>query len=364
MRELLQLIGIQFKESFREPASLFWSFAFPILMAWGLGIAFSSNREIVRNVAVVLDKNQNNSEIKKLLTNNLTTLEFKGKVYRRTVENKQLGRITFKFIPSSWDSAVIMLKRGQISLMLTEVGGKLHYHFDPANSDAQLTYLQLASLAKGQALATNPDEIKPLTQIGTRYIDFFVPGLITMGIMSSCLWGISYSLIEKRSKKLLRRMVATPMKKTNFLIAQIISRLTLSFFESAVLVLFAYFYFHIQIQGSIWALIAAFISGNFAFIGIAILISSHTANTQIGNGLINVVTMPMMVLSGVFFSYQNFPAWTIPYIKVLPLTMFTDSLRSIFIEGAGLMQTLFPISMLFATGFLCFFVGLKIYKWY
>ncbi|MDP4274830.1 MAG: ABC transporter permease, partial [Bacteroidota bacterium] len=80
MRELLQLIGIQFKESFREPASLFWSFAFPILMAWGLGIAFSSNREIVRNVAVVLDKNQNNSEIKKLLTNNLTTLEFKGKV--------------------------------------------------------------------------------------------------------------------------------------------------------------------------------------------------------------------------------------------------------------------------------------------
>jgi ABC-type multidrug transport system permease subunit len=178
------------------------------------------------------------------------------------------------------------------------------------------------------------------------------------------MWGISYGIIEKRSKKLLRRLVATPMKKSHFLIALITVRITMNFIESMVLFLFALFAFKMTIQGDISALILMFLAGNIAFAGIAVFVSSHTSNTEVGNGLINFVVFPMMVLSGIFFSYQNFPDWSIPVIKNLPLTMMTDGIRSIFNEGAGYHEVTMPIFILTATGVLFFSAGLKIFKWH
>jgi ABC-type multidrug transport system permease subunit len=178
------------------------------------------------------------------------------------------------------------------------------------------------------------------------------------------MWGISYGLIEKRSKKLLRRLVATPMKKSHFLIALITVRIIMNFIESIVLFLFALVAFRMTIQGSIPALILIYLAGNIAFAGIAVLVSSNTSNTEVGNGLINVVVMPMMVLSGIFFSYHNFPDWSIPVIQRLPLTMLTDSIRSVFNEGAGFHEAIIPILILTATGALFFSAGLKIFKWH
>jgi ABC-2 type transport system permease protein len=180
----------------------------------------------------------------------------------------------------------------------------------------------------------------------------------------SCTWGISYTLIDRRSKKLLRRMVATPMKKTNFLLALMTARFTMNLVEGAVLFLFAWLYFNIQIQGSIFALIAIFLAGNMAFSGIAILISSHTANPEVGNGIINAIVTPMMVLSGVFFSYHNFPDWSIPVIRHLPLTILADTFRSVFNESINLMDIYLEVIILAGTGVLCFIAGLKIFKWY
>jgi ABC-type multidrug transport system permease subunit len=234
------------------------------------------------------------------------------------------------------------------------------------NSDAELTYLKLSSIiGTGDLLPVKSNaEIKPLTVTGTRYIDFLVPGLITMGVMMSSMWGISYGLIEKRSKKLLRRLVATPMRKSHFLIALIAVRITMNFIESIALFLFALFAFKMTIQGDISALILIFLAGNIAFAGLAVLISSHTSNTEVGNGLINAVVMPMMVLSGIFFSYHNFPDWSITVIQKLPLTMLTDGVRSIFNEGAGYHEVALPILILSATGLLLFSAGLKIFKWH
>jgi ABC-2 type transport system permease protein len=234
------------------------------------------------------------------------------------------------------------------------------------NPDAQLTYLKLRSIfGAGETNPVTTDaEIKPLTVTGTRYIDFLVPGLITMGVMMSCMWGISYGIIEKRSKKLLRRLVATPMKKSHFLIALITVRITMNFIESFVLFVFALFAFKMKIQGDITALIIMFLAGNIAFAGIAVFVSSNTSNTEVGNGLINFVVFPMMVLSGIFFSYQNFPDWSLPVISKLPLTMLTDGIRSIFNEGAGYHEVAFPILILILTGVAFFTAGLKIFKWH
>ena len=159
-------------------------------------------------------------------------------------------------------------------------------------------------------------------------------------------------------------MVATPMKKSNLLVALITARFFMNAVEAILLFFFAWLYFGIHIQGSISALIIIFIAGNIAFAGISVLISSHTSNPEIGNGLINALVTPMMVVSGIFFSYQHFPDWTLPVIRLLPLTMLADGVRSIFNEGAGMMQIWKETLLLTATGVVTFVIGLKIFKWY
>ncbi|MEO1049882.1 MAG: ABC transporter permease [Bacteroidota bacterium] len=365
LKQLVQLIGVQFKEFFREPGIIFWAFLFPILMAWGLGIAFTKKGELVQRVAVVID----NSDTENLdlttvagFENNLTpTLEGE---WEKRIGNDKIGITNYKFNTLSWEDAITQVKKGKVDLIMFTKDDQLSYHFDPLNPEAQLAYLQISSALSTSNFQESSDEVEPLTQVGTRYIDFLIPGLIGMNIMMSCMWGISYSMIDKRAKKLLRRMEATPMKKPIFLLAQFIARLTLGTMEAIILIIFAHLYFDIRIEGNVLALLLTFIAGNMAFTGLAILISSRTANPQIGNGLINLVVMPMMVLSGVFFSYHNFPDWAVSFIELLPLTMLADTMRSIFTEGMGLAEALKPIAVLLAIGAITFTTGLRVYKWY
>ncbi len=364
---LFQLTSIQFKEYYREPGIIFWSIIFPILIAWGLGIAFANKGEMVRHVAVVESKEHPDQTFRSFLMNaqiSKSANENNEKSYRKTIHEGRLGSTTFEFVTTSWDSSILLLKRGAVPLIIQEKNGKLEYHFDPANNEAQLTYLQLTAAIQNQGREVSSGDIVPLTRTGTRYIDFLIPGLIAMGVMMTTMWGISYSLIEKRSKKLLRRMVATPMKKSSFLIAQFAARTVLSVLEALLLFFFAYFYFGTTVQGNLIALLIIFMAGVIAFSGIAIFVSSRTAKTEIGNGLINAVVMPMMVLSGIFFSYHNFPQAVIPFIRLLPLTLLADGIRSIFIEGAGLHDILVSSTILSAVGIIFFLAGLKIYRWY
>ena len=252
--------------------------------------------------------------------------------------NDKLGFTNYHLHRVGMDKGIQMIKRGEASMIIDGRDDTVAYRFDPQNSEAQLAYLQLAAALEGKDITGHSETIQPLKETGTRYVDFLVPGLLAMGIMMSAMWGISYNLIDKRNKKLLRRMVATPMHKSNFLMSHLIARILLSVFETVILLAFTWMYFRIEIQGSFLAFLAIFLAGNMAFVGLAIFASSRTANPQVGNGLINVVVMPMMIASGVFFSYHNFPEWLIPFIKILPLTMLADGIRSIFIEGAGFQQ--------------------------
>jgi ABC-2 type transport system permease protein len=373
-RQLGQLIAALFREIIREPGVLFWGILFPILMSLGLGLAFAKKADVTRKVAVISgseDHSEKNGTrvfddfFQSSCERNISEEKEEWK-WKYVIKDEKLGNSIFLFYTMPWKEAMQLLKRGTINVLLIDRDGSVEYHFDPMNPDAQLTYLKLGNIiGKGEIIQEKShSEIKPLTVTGTRYIDFLVPGLITMGVMMSCMWGISYGIIEKRSKKLLRRLVATPMKKSHFLIALITVRIAMNFIESAILFLFSLIAFKITIQGDISALIIMFLAGNIAFSGIAVLVSSHTSNTEVGNGLINFVVFPMMVLSGIFFSYQNFPDWSLPVIRNLPLTMLTDGIRSIFNEGAGYHEVALPIIILLTTGVLFFSAGLKIFKWH
>jgi ABC-type multidrug transport system permease subunit len=368
------MILAYFKEMIREPGVLFWGIGFPILMSLGLGVAFMSKKDVVTKIAIV-----SNQEIPGLMDDTTMRIDTllsrmaaddssgnEESEYKLFIPDAKMGNTTLLFYKTSWQDAMIMLKRGNISVVMSEDSGLIRYHFDPVNPDAQLTYLKLSKLFGGEMLTigNKNESIEPLTVTGTRYIDFLVPGLIAMGVMMSCSWGLSYGIIDKRSKKLLRRMVATPMKRSYFLVALITVRVVMNFIESLLLLLFARLVFDITIQGSVAALLLIFIAGNVAFAGIAVFISSRTSNTEVGNGLINAVVMPMMVLSGVFFSYHNFPDWSIPFIQKLPLTLLADGMRSIFIEGAGFSQTIVPFLIMVTTGLVFFVAGMRIFKWH
>jgi ABC-type multidrug transport system permease subunit len=360
------LFMAHFKEVVRQPAVIFWGIIFPILISLGLGLAFTRQAEVEHQVGAVA---AGSSRIASFLSARAAPLSQSRegiKRYQMLLQDERLGRTRFVFLLASWDEAMKLLKRGNISLILKESDGGIRYHFDPMNPEAELTYLKLSRLLSGEGPpgAARSRRVAPLTVSGTRYIDFLVPGLIAMGVMMSCMWGISYGMIEKRSKKMLRRMVATPMRKSHFLMALMAVRIVMNMIEAGLLFLFAALVFQISIQGSLPAFFVLFVAGNVAFGGIAILTSSHTDNTEIGNGLINAVVLPMSVLSGIFFSYHNFPDWSLPVIEKLPLTLLADGIRSIFIEGAGFADTAPASMMLYAIGIFFFCAGLRVFKWH
>ncbi|MCX6231931.1 MAG: ABC transporter permease [Bacteroidetes bacterium] len=371
-KQLLMLIGANFRELMREPAVLFWGIIFPILMSIGLGAAFSAKQDVIRKVGIINSNNSlsnDSSTIKKFLLL-YTTKEYHANenitYYSYKIKNEKLGNSIFLFQETNWKDAIVALKRGRINVVMEEKNNGILYSFDPSNPDAQLTYIKLTKFFPAQSYISeeNTDNIKLLTLEGTRYIDFLIPGLLAMGVMMSSMWGISYTIIERRSKKLLRRLVSTPMKKSYFLISIITVRFAMNFIEAALLFLFAHIAFGIHIQGNIPALITVFLAGNIAFSGLAVFISSNTSKTEIGNALINVVVMPMMILSGIFFSYHNFPDWFIPIIQKFPLTIMADDIRSIFIEGAGFAEIFIHSLLLSITGILFFITGVKFFKWY
>lgn len=362
--QLWQLTLANILEKVREPGVLFWGIGFPILMSIGLGLAFIRKPETLRHVALI-------SADSGSFTINL--------------RDDHLGNTTFILERMPWEEAMVQLKRGHVNVAVTIENNGFRYHFDPVSPDAQLTYLKLSPVLKrisGSDLIPDPGsripaqvynedqsaatsvEVNALTVTGTRYIDFLIPGLIAMGVMFSCLWGLGYGIIDTRSKKLLRRMIATPMKRSNYLVAMITVRIAMNVVEAGLLFLFAWLAFGIAIQGNVPALILLFMAGNIAFSGIGIFLACHTSKTEIGNAFINVVSMPMMILSGIFFSYHNFPDWAIPIIKPLPLTMLADGIRSIFIEGAGFAKVAVPSLVMTVTGVVFFIVGLKLFKWH
>jgi ABC-type multidrug transport system permease subunit len=361
---LCQLTWTQFLETVREPEVLFWGMLFPVLISIGLGLAFTQTSESVHQVMTV---GANHPELDTLLRQYGQPTVYRGQdAILWKVTDATLGNTSFHFVRSDWPTAIIALKRGEADMIVDRSPEGLRYHFDPHNSQAQLVYLKLSALMQSPATAgdTGQTAVEPLTLKGVRYIDFLIPGLITFGMMGSIMWGISYAIIERRSQKLLRRMVATPMKKSHFLMAMMFVRIWMNIVEALIIFFFAWLIFDIRIQGNVGALLALFLSGNVAFTGLAILVSSRTSRTEVGTGWINAVQMPMTLLSGIFFSYHHFPEWSLGVIRLLPLTAVTDGVRSVFNEGAGWMEILTPTVALSTFGLVCFITGMRRFKWY
>ncbi len=338
LRSFLAIVTLHFKEFFREPEVIFWGFLFPIILSWVLGIAFSGGGQTTVPVAWTGPQ-------------------------MAALPAKSLAGIDIR--PMTEAQSVIALKRGEVGVA-ARAGreGAIELAYDPQNSAAEVTARRLRDELTGGEAERGAVRLTGLTLPGTRYIDFLIPGLLAMGLMSSAMWGVGWGLIESRMKKLLRRLAASPLNRTDFLLTFVSARLVQSGLEFLMLILFGTLAFGVRIQGSLLALAFVFTTGNLAFSGLAVLIASRTANTRVGNGLINAVQFPMMLLSGVFFSYRHFPEWTQSIVRFLPLSVVADSLRAVMGEGAGVAQVVVPGVILLLSGVVFLVLGRRIFRWY
>ncbi len=338
------LLWVRLLELKREPEIIFWVFGFPLLLSLGLGIAFRNKPAATTSVAVVAGQKAQQ-----------TVAALTGPAGHVTIHPTILNR----------EDALKGFRLGKFDLVIEPNTNGIAYDYDPARPESVLSRAEVddvlqAAAGRKDTLATSSHAS---SQPGSRYIDFLIPGLIGMGLMNSGMWGIGFSLVDMRQRKLLKRFVATPMRRSDFLLAVMSSRLVLMVAEVSVLLLFGVLVFHMPVVGSLWTLLLLGAIGAIAFGAIGLLTACRAQKIETASGLINLVMMPMWIFSGVFFSYEHFPAMAQPFIKVLPLTALNDALRAIILEGASLPSQSARLLLLLLWGGLSFVLALRWFRW-
>jgi ABC-2 type transport system permease protein len=239
------------------------------------------------------------------------------------------------------------------------------YRFDTTRPDARGARLEVddalqSALGRRNVLAARDEHVR---EPGSRYIDFLVPGLLGMNLMGTGMWGVGFPIVSARMKKLLKRFVATPMRKSDYMLAQFLSRLVFLVIEVTVLVLFARIVFGVKVHGSFLTFVLVCVVGGFAFAGMGLLTSARARTIEAASGLMNLIMMPMWLCSGVFFSYERFPDAAKPFIRLLPLTALNDALRAVMNDGLPLVHVLPHMAILAVWAVVCFLIGMRIFRW-
>ena len=336
---LVELTLSRFREFVREPEAVFWVFAFPVIMTCALGIAFRSRGQepVIAGVVQQAGGDQ--------LAESLT----------------QAGFTVRRFAADDVESA---LRDGRAPVVVIP-GTPPVYRYDRARPESQLARLAVDNAL--QKAAGRSDVFTPVAQpveaVGSRYIDWLVPGLLGMNVMGTGLWGVGFAIVNSRAKMLLKRLVATPMSKSQYLLSLVLSRMATLTLEVVVIIGFAWIFFDVAVHGAIWALAALAILGALSFGGLGLLVASRARTIEAVSGLMNLVMLPMWVLSGVVFASSNFPDAMQPFIHVLPLTALNDSLRMIVNEGRAFTAVLPQVAILAAWGGISFLLSLKLFRW-
>jgi ABC-2 type transport system permease protein len=338
-----QLILARVREFYREPEVLFWVYGFPLILAVLLGVAFSGSKPEPPTVDVQGQPGDRRAEgIAAILKTAQFTVELKG-------PNDSLRRFRI----------------GKTALVIIPESGSVKYHYDPARSESVLArYWADAVLARanpgpGAEQVTESVEQEP----GTRYIDFLLPGLIGINIMGGGLFGLGFVLVDMRVRKLFKRLMATPMHRGDFLFSMITARMLFLLPEMLTLLLVGRFAFGVPMNGSPLTLLLVILVGTFTFAGIGLLLGCRTDKTETISGLINLVMLPMYLLSGVFFSSRRFPDAMQPVIQALPLTQLNDALREVMIEGAAMTDIAGRLAFLAAWATVTFALALRWFRW-
>ena len=345
-----RLVGARMLELKREPEIIFWVFGFPLLLALGLGIAFRNKPASTTSVAVV--QSAGAAQTLALLQSSSDKSSPAHSSIHATVLDRQAALNAFHF--------------GKFDLVVEpNPDGSVTYDYDPARPESVLSRSEIDAALQSAAGRRDPlaTSNKISSEPGSRYIDFLIPGLLGMNLMNSGMWGIGFALVEMRQRKLLKRFIATPMRRTDFLLALTSSRLLMTVIQVAALLGFGVLVFHLPVRGSLLSVLFLAALGGITFGAVGLLTACRAQKIETASGLINLVMMPMWIFSGVFFSSQHFPAKLQPLIQALPLTALNDALRAITLEGATLHSQSTRLLILVLWGAISFALALRWFRW-
>jgi ABC-2 type transport system permease protein len=337
---LWQLTTARFREFLREPEAVFWVFAFPVLLACALGLAFRSEKR--PDVLVGVMTGPAAPAIERTLTADTG-------VRVRIVDRQQA------------DEA---LRNGTIHVLVIP-GEPVTYELDPGRPESRVArYVvdERIQRAAGRQPAV-PVADRLVSVPGSRYIDWVVPGLLGLNIMGTGMWSVAFSVVQARARKLLKRLMATPMRRSHYLLSHMLARLLFLVLEVAALLGFARLVFGVPINGS-WLTLAGFcLLGAITFSGLGLLVATRAKTVEGVSGLMNLVMVPMWIFSGVFFASANFPDAMQPFISLLPLTALNQALRGVMIDGSGIGRLLAPGTILVAWTLVSFAAALRMFRW-
>jgi ABC-type polysaccharide/polyol phosphate export permease len=335
---LVQLTLVRVREFTREPEALFWALFFPVLITVGLGVAFRSRPADVIKIAA------------------------SDPALVAALRQDPSLDVT----DADPAAAAVLLQTGRIALVAEPAAqGGVRYRYDDTNPEGR-TARMLADRAIQRAAGRHdpvPADDTIVRDPGSRYIDFLVPGLVGLGIMSNTLWGLGFSIVDSRRRKLTKRLIATPMSRTYYLLSYAVWRMMVLVIEVGVPVGFGALAFGVPVRGSVIDLVIVCVIASLSFSSLSLLIASRARTLEAVSGLMNLAQVPMWILSGVFFSAQRFPDAVQPLIRALPLTALVDALRAHMLQGAGLSQLAPQITVLGAWFVVCFVLALKLFRW-
>ena len=342
-RPLVRLTLVRMAEFFREPEAVFWTFLFPVLMAAGLGIAFRNRPEGATKIAVLAGPAG-------------------APALAAALDSSPL--IDAAVLDDS--AAARALRTGRVTMVLApHRADSVEYRFDDTRPDGIAARRLVDDVLQRGAGRIDPIQVTQtlVQERGSRYIDFLIPGLLGMNLLGSGIWGIGFSVVDARRKRLLKRLVATPMSRSAYLLSFILSRLTMLVFEAALLLGFGRLVFGVPMRGSWIGLGVICLLGALAFGGLGLLVASRARTIEGASGLMNLAMVPMWVGSGVFFSSARFPDVVQPFVQALPLTAVNDALRANMLEGAALAQIVPELGIIAAWLVVCFAIALRIFRW-
>ncbi len=337
---MYQLALSRMREFYREPEAVFWVFGFPIVLAFALGLAFRNTGPGKLQVGVA--GGPGDSAL-------AATLDASAHLDATVLDTA---------------TARLRLRTGRIALLVIP-GDPIVYRYDSTRTESGFARLEVDDVlqrARGRKdfVAVRDDRV---VAPGSRYIDFLIPGLLGMNLLGSGIWGVGFSVVQARQRKLLKRYMATPMRRSHYLLSFILSRLVFLIVEVVALVGFGWLLFGVAVRGSFAALAGITVLGSFSFAGLGLLVASRAKTIEGVSGLMNLVMLPMWILSGTFFSYSRFPDAMIPYVKALPLTALNDALRAVMIDGTAVTGLGTQLAIVVAWGAVSFVIALKIFRW-
>ncbi|MBV9773617.1 MAG: ABC transporter permease [Gemmatimonadetes bacterium] len=340
LNPLRELILMRIRAFLREPEALFWTFGFPIIMAIGLGLAFREKPAETSPVAV-----ERGSVAERYLP-----------ALRRSPE------IEVRIMDPA--DAATALRKGDVAVVL---GGRdtLAFRYDPGRAESRVARLLADRAVQAGAGGTRPVAVRERAerQPGSRYIDWVIPGIIGLNLMSTGMWGIGFGVVQMRQKKQLKRLISTPMRRRDYLLSQILARLAFVVLEVPPIVLFAWLAFGVRVSGALLSLAVVVLLGTMTFAGLGLLAASRARTIEGASGILNLVMLPMFVLSGVFFPSSRYPDVMQPFVKALPLTALNGALRGVYNDGLPLYALGGSLAILAAWMVLSFLLALRIFRW-